>query len=425
MNLEEFTRGRLRRAADPGDVTVVAFAGGTGSGKSSLVNVLAGVEASEVGALRPTTSEVVAVLPAGTVAPALLDRLGVLRRAEGRQVGAVLCDLPDIDSIESGHVRVARAVLDHADAIVWVTDPEKYADAALHRLMDEYRDVPGPVVLSHADRLGGAGRMEVLADLERLVPDREILAVAVPPGGLPLGVGELADRIVGFEPLAMDHAARRDAQELFASLAPLPDPRPRAAWDATVAALVGAAEDATAAAAAWAPGAGASLARLGKTPPRPEPVTGLDVAPPWESSTPVVDHATAGWTDATEMLAETLDGALAMTSTIAIARRSWWLPLRVVTLTVAVLAVVGAVVIPDVAVWWGVVAAAVVLAVGWVVLGASGRRQGAAATAGLGERVASMFDAARSSEVVVDHLERIRTAEEVCADLERIGDGIA
>src|SRR5690606_13236533 len=46
--------------------TVVALAGATGSGKSSLLNALTGVDVAEVAARRPTTSHPLAVLWSGT-----------------------------------------------------------------------------------------------------------------------------------------------------------------------------------------------------------------------------------------------------------------------------------------------------------------------------------------------------------------------
>lgn len=63
------------------DHTVVALAGATGSGKSSLFNALAGLELSEAGVRRPTTASPVACawdLPAAT---GLLDRLGIAGHA--------------------------------------------------------------------------------------------------------------------------------------------------------------------------------------------------------------------------------------------------------------------------------------------------------------------------------------------------------
>ncbi|MCB2557781.1 50S ribosome-binding GTPase, partial [Listeria monocytogenes] len=80
---------------------VVALAGATGSGKSSLFNALAGADLAAVGVPRPTTAEAMAAVR-GDGAQALLDWLGVQRRYRlaadpGSQGGLVLLDLPDHD----------------------------------------------------------------------------------------------------------------------------------------------------------------------------------------------------------------------------------------------------------------------------------------------------------------------------------------
>ncbi|MFL5670403.1 MAG: GTPase, partial [Chloroflexota bacterium] len=69
----------LHRVGFPGDAYVLAFVGGTGVGKSSLLNALAGDVVSTASARRPTTSEPVAWVPRGekdALRP-LLDWLGV------------------------------------------------------------------------------------------------------------------------------------------------------------------------------------------------------------------------------------------------------------------------------------------------------------------------------------------------------------
>src|SRR5215207_1070843 len=69
-----------QRSALAGDHTVIALAGATGSGKSSLFNALAGRELAEIGARRPTTSIPAAAVWGAHSAGELLDWLGVPRR---------------------------------------------------------------------------------------------------------------------------------------------------------------------------------------------------------------------------------------------------------------------------------------------------------------------------------------------------------
>lgn len=114
--------------------TVVAIAGATGSGKSSLFNALVGGPLAAVGVRRPTTATAQAAVFGGG-AEGLLDWLGVARRhvvPAGDLDGLVLLDLPDHDSVESAHREEVDRLVEVVDAFVWVVDPQKYADAALH-----------------------------------------------------------------------------------------------------------------------------------------------------------------------------------------------------------------------------------------------------------------------------------------------------
>ena len=189
--------------------TVVAVAGATGSGKSSLVNALAGEAVSQVGVRRPTTSAPTAVVWGDDSAGTLLDWLEVPRRhaAADRPAyaadGLVLLDLPDFDSVRVEHRLEVDRLVELVDLLVWVLDPQKYADAALH---DRYlRPLAGHgdvtlVVLNQADLLDPAGLAACLADLRRLLaddglPDVPVLAASALTGeGLDALRKELADR---------------------------------------------------------------------------------------------------------------------------------------------------------------------------------------------------------------------------------------
>lgn len=172
------------RTALRGGHTVVALAGATGSGKSSLFNTIVGAEVSTVGAKRPTTSKPTAAVWGAESATELLDWLTVGRRHRveppssetsddrpGSLEGLVLLDLPDFDSRILEHRREADMILALVDVFVWVTDPQKYADALLH---DDYlaalstHDAVTVVVLNQSDRLTPNGVRQVTQDLVRL-----------------------------------------------------------------------------------------------------------------------------------------------------------------------------------------------------------------------------------------------------------------
>ncbi|MFP3991421.1 GTPase [Streptomyces sp. E11-3] len=199
--------------------TVVAIAGATGSGKSSLFNALAGVAISETGVRRPTTAAPLACSWTDGAAN-LLDRLGIPGRLRRRPLqspgqgarldGLVLVDLPDHDSAAVEHREQVDRILTLVDAVIWVVDPEKYADAVLHerylRPMAGHAEVTF-VVLNQTDRLPGDAADQVLDDLRRLLDDDGIaLGEHGEPGATVLalsaftgeGVGELRELLSQF-----------------------------------------------------------------------------------------------------------------------------------------------------------------------------------------------------------------------------------
>ncbi len=165
------------RAGFGGEAYVMALAGGTGVGKSSLLNALAGHTVSAVRAVRPTTDEPLAWVAASRreeVAP-LLAWLGVrhvVEHADPTLSAAVILDLPDMDSVRTEHRARVDELLPRIDAVTWVGDPEKYDDGRLHgyiRSMDEHADRM-QFVVNKADRLTDAQRVAVADDLaSRLV----------------------------------------------------------------------------------------------------------------------------------------------------------------------------------------------------------------------------------------------------------------
>lgn len=190
-----------------GDATVVALAGATGSGKSTLFNALVGADVSTPGVRRPTTGVAHAAVWGDQPADRLLDWLEVPRRhlvgAGDEQLdGLVLLDLPDHDSTTSAHRLEVDRLVQLVDVLVWVLDPQKYADAAVHdRYLTPYTEHAGVllVVLNQVDRLEEPA--PVLADLRGLL-DREgltrtpLMAAAGRTGqGLPELRAELARRV--------------------------------------------------------------------------------------------------------------------------------------------------------------------------------------------------------------------------------------
>lgn len=215
-----------RRRALSAEHTVIGLFGATGSGKSSLLNALAGTEIARAAVRRPTTSAPLAAVLGDAGSEALLDWLEVeerhalaedtelalaaarpargrrARRAETGTPGVVLLDLPDFDSVESAHREIAERMTGMVDVIVWVTDPQKYADALLHHEFVRPfagHDAVTVLVLNQADRLREAEREGVLASLTSLartdgLEGAPVLATSAETGE---GVEELREHLLG------------------------------------------------------------------------------------------------------------------------------------------------------------------------------------------------------------------------------------
>jgi hypothetical protein len=195
------------RLSYPESVVVVAFAGGTGSGKSSLFNAVAGEEVALSGGIRPMTSKPLASLPAaqaGSLA-GYMDALGIAERVE-HDGPSWLCllDLPDNDSVELDHRHQVDALLPRVDLVIWVTDPEKYRDARLHHgyiaPLATYQD-QFVFVLNQVDRLDPEDARAVEDDFgealrEDGIAEPLVIATAAHPvAGPPIGIDRLVDRL--------------------------------------------------------------------------------------------------------------------------------------------------------------------------------------------------------------------------------------
>jgi GTP-binding protein EngB required for normal cell division len=173
--------------------TVVALAGGTGSGKSSLFNRLAGADFSTVGVTRPVTRDVHACVWGVSGSGALLEWLGVPRRfryarasaldsGERAMTGLVLLDMPDHDSVMAHASEQVDHLVELADLMIWVLDPQKYADAAVHRRflvpLAGHSEVLA-VVLNQSDVLSPEQVEDCVHDLRRLLDSEELHDVQI------------------------------------------------------------------------------------------------------------------------------------------------------------------------------------------------------------------------------------------------------
>ncbi|NUP60297.1 MAG: ABC transporter, partial [Pseudarthrobacter sp.] len=182
------------------DHTVVGFFGATGSGKSSLFNAVSGAEIATAAARRPTTSEPLAGIWGAAGSGPLLDWLEVPNRHHAAPVkgfadedsGLILLDLPDFDSTRAANREIVQRMVGMVDVLVWVLDPQKYADAAVHNGFLAPHAAHGAVtlvVLNQADRLPERDLQPVLDSLHAILAGEGLGKVRVLASSAVTGAG--------------------------------------------------------------------------------------------------------------------------------------------------------------------------------------------------------------------------------------------
>ncbi len=139
LDLTQRTQAILDKALLPGEVLYVGIAGGTGVGKSTLINALAGREISTPSDRRPCTDKAVVYRHIATSRG--LGQISDLLRPDDALHDVdhirdlMLLDLPDFDGAQESHRDAVLDILPFLDCVVWVASPEKYADAGLYGLL--------------------------------------------------------------------------------------------------------------------------------------------------------------------------------------------------------------------------------------------------------------------------------------------------
>ena len=119
---------------------IVAFIGGTGVGKSSLLNRLAGQSIAKAGVERPTSREVTLYhhqsLQLQHVPGSLpLAKTRISQHDNSQNTHIVWIDMPDFDSVEQTNKALVFEWLPHIDVLIYVVSPERYRDNKAWQLL--------------------------------------------------------------------------------------------------------------------------------------------------------------------------------------------------------------------------------------------------------------------------------------------------
>ena len=153
---------------------IIMLVGGTGVGKSTLLNALAGGTIADASIHRPTTKEPVLYYHESLQ----LDRLDSTLRScrlishkRDQLQGKVLVDTPDVDSNDLENRKILLSFIPHADIVLYVGSQEKYHDHLIWDLFLHQKKRQGfAFVLNKWDRCLNASNTGISPD-ENLLRD--------------------------------------------------------------------------------------------------------------------------------------------------------------------------------------------------------------------------------------------------------------
>jgi len=172
LSLESANKANPGQLFDQTDRPLVAgLFGGTGVGKSSLLNRLAGDPIARASAERPTSRDITVYVHRSVSVDRLPDsfpmqrmRTALHNNKDYQQV--MFIDMPDFDSVEESNRELVDLWLPHLDVVMYVVSPERYRDDKGWQLLKRHvREHAWLFVINQWDRGHAAQRADFVAQL--------------------------------------------------------------------------------------------------------------------------------------------------------------------------------------------------------------------------------------------------------------------
>jgi hypothetical protein len=150
-------------------VLTIALAGGTGAGKSTLINALAGQVIAEASEIRPTTRHLQVYHhrddSLGTLTNELAGEATFVAHDRPELRLKMIVDAPDLDSFVVRHRATTRALLKRSGLVLYVFSPERYLEERTWSVLREETEFSAcAAVLNKVDRVGSPEELEQVGE---------------------------------------------------------------------------------------------------------------------------------------------------------------------------------------------------------------------------------------------------------------------
>ena len=158
-SLRAITTAAPGQLFDSGNRPLVAgLFGGTGVGKSTLMNRIAGETIARASVERPTSRDITVYVHRSQAVDRLpstfpMERMRTALHHNDRYRHVLFIDMPDFDSVESANRELVDLWLPHLDVVLYVVSPDRYRDDQGWRLLLQHaHDHAWLFIMNHWDR---------------------------------------------------------------------------------------------------------------------------------------------------------------------------------------------------------------------------------------------------------------------------------